>query len=57
MGKCQVFMLGLCKQTDGQMDNSKTIFPDLSLQGHKKQDFRSDQFNRQEDQDGPILLT
>ena len=45
MGKCQVFMLGLCRQTDGQMD--RQYAPDLSIQGHKKQ----------EGQDGPGLLT
>ena len=43
MGKCKVFMLSLCRQTDGwvdrqtdrQTDNSKTICPNLSMWKHK----------------------
>ena len=27
MGKCEVFTLSLCRQTDGQMDCGKTICP------------------------------
>ena len=39
MGKCQGFMLSLCRQTDRQTDrqkdNGKTICPDLSIRGIK----------------------
>ena len=29
MGKCEVFTLSLCRQTDGQTDTSKTICPPI----------------------------
>ena len=38
----QLFMLSLCRQTDGQMDGQtmvKQYAPDLSILGHKKHDF------------------
>ena len=38
MGKCQVFMLSLCRQTDGGTDRLtrvKQYAPDLSMWGHK----------------------
>ena len=40
MGKCQVFTLSLCRQTegqmDGQMDNGKTICPQIFRYGGMK---------------------
>ena len=38
MGKCQIFMLSLCRQTDRQTDGWTTVkqyAPDLSIWGHK----------------------
>ena len=43
MGKCLVFMLSLCRQTDRRMDRRATVkqyAPDLSIQGHKNHDVR-----------------
>ena len=38
MGKCKVFMLSLCRQTDQRADRRTMVnnMPDLSIQGHKK---------------------
>ena len=34
MGKCEVFILGLCRQTEGRT-TVKQCAPDLSIRGHK----------------------
>ena len=35
MGRCQAFMLSLCRQTDGQVEKGKTICPQSFDTGHK----------------------